>query len=175
MQQLNLLPNDNKEQVFEKAKIYAENLGLEIEDIDTSKPWGGALYFASESIKLFISSFFSEVDEKDIFKYGDQLSPKFLIVGANEMLSWQYHDRRAELWKSIAGPVGVKESSTDDQPEEVKILNFDDWIQHGALARHRLLGLDSWGVIAEIWQHTDPLKLSDEEDIIRLDDHYGRA
>jgi mannose-6-phosphate isomerase len=34
--------------------------------------------------------------------------------------------------------------------------------------RHRLIGLASCGVIAEIWQHTDPKDPSDEEDIVRL-------
>ena len=40
---------------------------------------------------------------------------------------------------------------------------------------HRLIGLDSWGRIAEIWQHTDPDRLSDEDDIFRVQDKYGRA
>ena len=40
--------------------------------------------------------------------------------------------------------------------------------------RHRLIGLDGWGVIAEIWQHTDAENPSDEEDIVRLQDDFGR-
>jgi hypothetical protein len=39
--------------------------------------------------------------------------------------------------------------------------------------RHRLVGLDDYGVVAEIWQHTDAVP-SDEEDIIRVQDDFGR-
>jgi hypothetical protein len=39
--------------------------------------------------------------------------------------------------------------------------------------RHRLIGLDDFGVVAEIWQHTDAIP-SDEEDIIRVQDDFGR-
>ncbi|HZI23492.1 MAG TPA: phosphoheptose isomerase, partial [Chryseolinea sp.] len=40
--------------------------------------------------------------------------------------------------------------------------------------RHRLVGLDGWGMIAEIWQHTDASKPSDEDDIVRVQDDFGR-
>ena len=39
--------------------------------------------------------------------------------------------------------------------------------------RHRLVGLDDYAVVAEIWQHTDKVP-SDEEDIIRVQDDFGR-
>jgi mannose-6-phosphate isomerase len=40
--------------------------------------------------------------------------------------------------------------------------------------RHRLVGLEDWGVIAEIWQHTDASNPSDESDIVRVQDDFGR-
>jgi mannose-6-phosphate isomerase len=40
--------------------------------------------------------------------------------------------------------------------------------------RHRLIGLDSWRIVAEIWQHTDLENPSDEDDIVRLQDDFGR-
>ena len=39
--------------------------------------------------------------------------------------------------------------------------------------RHRLVGLENYGVVAEIWQHTDSVP-SDEYDIIRIQDDFGR-
>jgi hypothetical protein len=41
--------------------------------------------------------------------------------------------------------------------------------------RHRLIGFETWGVVAEFWQHTDPTNPSNEEDIIRLQDDYSRV
>jgi len=40
--------------------------------------------------------------------------------------------------------------------------------------RHRLIGLDNIGVVAEIWQHIDIDNPSDENDIVRLKDDYNR-
>ena len=40
--------------------------------------------------------------------------------------------------------------------------------------RQRLIGLDEASGVAEIWQHTDANHPSDEEDIIRVQDDFGR-
>ena len=39
--------------------------------------------------------------------------------------------------------------------------------------RHRLIGLEDYGFVAEIWQHTDSIP-SDEEDIVRVQDDFSR-
>ena len=41
--------------------------------------------------------------------------------------------------------------------------------------RHRLVGLDKIGVVAEIWIHTDLNNPSDENDIVRISDDYKRT
>jgi len=54
------------------------------------------------------------------------------------------------------------------------ILRENEQINLKQGERHRLIGLDDFSVVAEIWQHTDLQNLSDENDIIRLNDEYGR-
>ena len=49
-----------------------------------------------------------------------------------------------------------------------------DIIQLKQAERHRLLGLDGWGIVAEIWRHTDAENPSNEEDIVRVQDDFGR-
>jgi hypothetical protein len=44
----------------------------------------------------------------------------------------------------------------------------------GESTRARLIGLQTWGVIAEIWQHIDGASPSDELDIVRVADDYDR-
>ncbi|HNN72645.1 MAG TPA: hypothetical protein PKG89_15460, partial [Ferruginibacter sp.] len=88
-------------------------------------------------------------------------------------LSWQYHFRRAEIWKLIGGVAAVITSDTDAEKETHK-LNIGDIVQLQQGERHRLVGLDNWGIIAEIWRHTDPDNPSDEDDIVRLQDDFGR-
>jgi hypothetical protein len=34
--------------------------------------------------------------------------------------------------------------------------------------------LDGWGIVAEIWRHTDVENPSNEEDIVRVQDDFGR-
>jgi hypothetical protein len=40
--------------------------------------------------------------------------------------------------------------------------------------RHRLIGNIDFGIVAEIWQHTDASNPSDESDIVRVQDDFGR-
>lgn len=40
--------------------------------------------------------------------------------------------------------------------------------------RHRLIGTKTWGVVAEIWMHSDSENPSDEDNIVRLQDDYSR-
>ena len=40
--------------------------------------------------------------------------------------------------------------------------------------RQPLIGLDDYSVVAEIWQHTDATHPSDEDDIIKVQDDFGR-
>jgi mannose-6-phosphate isomerase-like protein (cupin superfamily) len=96
-----------------------------------------------------------------------------LVVAPEKRLSWQYHHRRAEIWKLIGGIAGVVVSNTDEQKEPQQ-LNIGDIIQLKQGERHRLIGLSGWGIVAEIWRHTDPSNPSDEEDIVRLQDDFGR-
>ena len=96
-----------------------------------------------------------------------------MIVAPQKRLSWQYHNRRAEVWTVLSGSVGVKTSATD-QEGELQTLIQGTFIQLDKGERHRLIGLETWGIVAEIWQHTDPEKPSNEEDIVRLQDDFGR-
>ena len=100
------------------------------------------------------------------------MSPKILIVKPNSKLSWQYHNRRVEIWQVYKGLVGVVQSDTNIE-NELKNYMPGDQIKLSQGERHRLVGLADFGVVAEIWQHTDQVP-SNEEDIIRVQDDYGR-
>jgi mannose-6-phosphate isomerase-like protein (cupin superfamily) len=101
------------------------------------------------------------------------LSPKILLVAPEKRLSWQYHHRRAEIWKVVSGQVGVVRSETDQEGDLV-VHTTGEVIKLAQGERHRLVGLAEQGVIAEIWQHTDANHPSDEDDIVRVQDDFGR-
>lgn len=149
-----------------------KSLGFEIIAKDFERPWGGFLVINEDQSQEFANQFFEGIDIKNL-KIGGKLSPKILMVKPNSKLSWQYHNRRAEIWKVFKGKVGVSRSF-DDNEKPLKKLITGDQIKLKKGERHRLISLDDFAVIAEIWQHTDPENPSDENDIIRLSDDYGR-
>jgi mannose-6-phosphate isomerase-like protein (cupin superfamily) len=157
-------------EIFKTIKDRLVENGFEIIASDSERPWGGFFVINEAQSEKFMASFFPE---KNFSDFTGKVSPKVLIVMPGKRLSWQYHFRRAELWKVVEGEVGVITSDNDNEnpmaryfPGSVITLKKGE--------RHRLVGLDTCGIIAEIWQHTENGHPSDEEDIVRLQDDYGR-
>ena len=155
--------------IFSETKKQIENLGFNIIGHDFNRPWGGFLLIDESQSKEFINIFISKED----LKIENKVSPKILIVNPNSRLSWQYHHRRKEIWKVFKNEVGVIKS-TDNNEKEMKIFNVGDVIVLQKGERHRLIGLSDFGIVAEIWIHTDLANPSDENDIVRLQDDYAR-
>ena len=149
-----------------------KRLGFEIISKDFDRSWGGFLVISEQQAQEFSDKFFDGIDVENI-KIGGKLSPKILVVKPNSKLSWQYHHRRAEIWRVYKGEVGVLRSFDDNQKPLKKLITGDQ-IKLKKGERHRLIGLTDYAVLAEIWQHTDPNNPSDENDIVRLSDDYGR-
>lgn len=163
-----------REDVFNKITIYTKQIGIGIHHIDTTRPWGGFFVINEEDAAKFIAHFFPEIKKEDLLE-GAKLSPKILLVEPGKKLSWQYHHRRAEIWKLIQGKAAVATSDTDEEKSRV-ILHIGDIIKLKQGERHRLIGLEGeWGIVAEIWMHTDHANPSDEDDIVRLQDDFGRG
>lgn len=170
---MNSIKKDStKDQVFQTVMNFLTQKNLRVESMDMERPWGGFYRINEEDTELFIRTFFNDIPASQVRVTG-KLSPKVLIVAPQKRLSWQYHHRRSEIWRVISGTVKVVVSDDDSQPEpEIKKLNDIIILEKGQ--RHRLIGDNGWGIIAEIWQHTDERNSSDEEDIVRVEDDFGR-
>jgi mannose-6-phosphate isomerase len=158
---------------MENLLAEARQFGLRLAEVNALKPWGGYLRFTKDSLVPFLAAYWLDVMiEPPLGK--ESVDPKILLVAARQMLSLQWHSRRGEIWRVIDGPVGVTIG--------------DNWgsLSHKAYATgqlieippkkwHRLFGLEGWGRVVEIWEHTDPSDPSDEKDIIREHDIYGRS
>lgn len=162
----------NKQDILKQTEREIKDRGFTIVDKDWDRPWGGFFVIDEDEAKPFAETYFEGVDAGKINKTG-KLSPKILVVEPDKRLSWQYHHRRAEIWNVLEGPVGIMTSDSDEQ-QPVDEFNSGDVVTLKQGERHRLVGLDDWGIVAEIWQHTDPEKPSNEEDIVRLQDDFGR-
>lgn len=161
-----------KEQIQTRWQQQLHDEGFQVVASDFNRPWGGFFVIDESQADLFIETYFPTYKKENLL-LGNKLSPKILVVAPGKRLSWQFHFRRAEIWRVVEGEVGVVLSDTDQEqelnrfePGEVIVLNKGQ--------RHRLVGLEDWGVIAEIWQHTDTEHPSDEADIVRLQDDFGR-
>jgi mannose-6-phosphate isomerase-like protein (cupin superfamily) len=146
--------------------------GFMIRASDLERPWGGFFVIEESQAQLFANLYFDGLDVSTVTISG-KLSPKLLVVAPGKRLSWQYHNRRAEIWRVVKGEASiVRSNSNEEGPLEILTEGSVVTLKQGE--RHRLIGLTDWAVIAEIWQHTDALNPSDEEDIIRLQDDFGR-
>ena len=162
----------DKDEVFLEVAGELQDHGFTIINKDDNRPWGGFYVIDEANVSKFVKTYFPD-ENIDKLKITQKLSPKILIVAPHSRLSWQYHLRRSEIWKCISGPVAVRTSDNDEE-KELHILNESEIIHLPQGNRHRLIGLDDWGIVAEIWQHTNLDHPSDEEDIVRVQDDYGR-
>ncbi|MFT3682385.1 MAG: hypothetical protein QM791_19170 [Ferruginibacter sp.] len=162
-----------REDVFKKVAAYLDEKNLAVDKKDDTRPWGGFFVLEENEAEKFISLYFPQFTKEQLTISG-KLSPKILIVAPEKRLSWQYHHRRAEIWKLIGGVAGVVTSDNDEEKKTTH-LSIGDIIQLKQGERHRLIGLKGgWGIVAEIWQHTDASNPSDEDDIVRVQDDFGR-
>ena len=157
---------------FNEIEELIKSLGFRVVSKDFGRPWGGFLVIDEDQAQGFSNQFFKGINIEEL-KISGKLSPKILIVKPEFRLSWQYHNRRAEIWRIYKGEVGVIRSD-DDTQNEIEIYRQGDQITLKQGERHRLIGLENYGVVAEIWQHTDKNNPSDEEDIVRVQDDFGR-
>ncbi len=158
--------------IFDKIQKDLEANSFEIVAKDHNRPWGGFFVISEEQAQKFSNNYFEGLDVYSL-KISGKLSPKILVVSPGKRLSWQYHHRRSEIWRIISGQAGVKRSINDEEGA-LDVLNVGDTITLKQGERHRLIGLDDYAVIAEVWQHTDVNNPSDEDDIVRVQDDFGR-
>jgi mannose-6-phosphate isomerase len=169
---VNFKANTPKGLIFERVAEYLHLKKLKINKQDNTRPWGGFFVIEENEAEKFIQLYFPDFT-KEALNICGKLSPKILIVAPEKRLSWQYHERRAEIWKLIGGTAAIATSDTDEETE-ARVLHIGETIRLKQGERHRLIGRESWGIVAEIWQHTYAETPSDEEDIIRLQDDFGR-
>lgn len=161
-----------KTEIFNGIAQRLKSEGFNVVNVDDTRPWGGFFVIDEAQAQQFANTYFDGLNVEEL-RIGGKLSPKILVVAPNSRLSWQYHHRRAEIWQVVSGTVGVSTSETDKQGE-VQELSTNSRIKLQQGERHRLIGLDDWGVVSEIWQHTDQNNPSDESDIVRVQDDFGR-
>ena len=84
--------------MYLKIKKEIESFGFNVVSLDFERPWGGFLVIDESQAQDFSNKFFEGIDVNTL-KIGGKLSPKILTVKQNTRLSWQYHNRRAEIWQ----------------------------------------------------------------------------
>src|SRR6478736_10289068 len=138
-----------KQEVFKEIENYLSTQKLHIASKDFERPWGGFFVLDESQAEQFGKLFFPDLKIADL-KISGKLSPKILVVQPGKRLSWQYHYRRAEIWKLVAGSAGIATSLTDEEGP-VKPMALQEAVRLKQGERHRLVGLNNWGIVAEIW------------------------
>ena len=99
----------------------------------------------------------------ETFTRNEMSSVKLLHVNPSSKLSLQYHDHRSEFWRVLSG--SGKVVIGDDVLDATQGSEF--FIPRGV--RHRIMTDQDGLHILEIW-----LGDGDENDIVRVEDDYGR-
>ena len=158
--------------IFDKTFEILTSHNLKVVDKDTDRPWGGFFVISEDNAQDFSNIYFNGLNTEEL-KVSGKLSPKILIIAPNKRISWQYHHRRSETWKVVSGEIKVV-TSHDDKERKEEILKEGDEIVLSKGERHRIIGLEDYAVVAEIWIHTDKNNPSDENDIVRIQDDFDR-
>ena len=158
--------------IFNKTFEILTSKKLKVVDKDIERPWGGFFVISEDNAQEFSNIYFNGLNTEEI-KVSGKLSPKILIVAPNKRLSWQYHHRRSEIWKVVIGEIKVV-TSHDDIERKEEYLKDGDEIRLSKGERHRIIGLEDYAVVAEIWIHKDKDNPSDENDIVRIQDDFNR-
>ena len=161
-----------KNDTFSETIRILNSQKLNVVEKDIYRPWGGYFVIDEYDTQKFTDLYFKGTKTDDL-KISGKLSPKILIIAPNKRLSWQYHNRRNEIWKISRGEIKVIKSHDDKERKEI-ILRQGDEIKLNKGERHRIVGTYIYSVVAEIWIHTDKDNPSDEDDIVRVQDDYGR-
>ena len=157
---------------FKSVNFYLIKCGYKISFLDNKRPWGGFFAIDESQSQKFSNQFF-DGKKIDNFRIAGKLSPKILLIKPKTRLSWQYHLRREEIWRVFFGKVGVIKNNSNNQ-QKILFLKEGDQEKIKTEERHRLIGIDNFAIVSEIWQHTDNENPSNEEDIVRVEDDFGR-
>ena len=98
-----------KNNIFEEAINQLNKYNLKITNKDINRPWGGFFVIDEAHSQKFSNIYFDGLNSNKL-KISGKLSPKILIIAPNKRLSWQYHNRRCEIWKVSKGEVKVVKS-----------------------------------------------------------------
>ncbi len=97
------------------------------------------------------------------FTNNEPSTVKLLHVNKGEQLSLQYHEKREEFWKVIEGSPKIVVG------EETFVAQVGDEFNVAIKVKHRISAPNDNVVILEISRGE-----FDEDDIVRLEDVYGR-
>lgn len=126
--------------------------------------WGKFYCIDKSFNQKFIDLFFQDTSINDVSK----IYCKILCVSKNKKLSLQYHKKRKEIWKILDGPVNAIVDT-----DEIS-LNTNDIVVIESYINHRLIGKDNDAIIAELWINDNEHDPTSEDDIVRLEDDFGR-
>ena len=96
----------------------------------------------------------------------DRYLGKVLHINRGEALSLQYHERKDEYLYLVRGSVEIELGLADSTLERHR-MDAGDTLHIAAGTRHRLTALDE----TDIYEVSTP----EIEDVVRLEDRYGRA
>jgi mannose-6-phosphate isomerase len=102
---------------------------------------------------------------EEIFAETDAYAGKLLVIKQGESLSLQYHERKEETLRMLAGTMAIDAGTSVDSLERIE-LNPGDVFHVPTRLIHRMEALTDCTVLE--------VSTAELDDVVRLSDRYGR-
>jgi quercetin dioxygenase-like cupin family protein len=97
----------------------------------------------------------------------DRYVGKILHLRAGEALSLQYHERKDETIYVLSGTLTLQHGPLDGSPLQVRTLAPGEAFHITPYLRHRMIGATDCDILE--------VSTADLDDVVRLEDRYGRV
>ena len=148
-----------------------KKLRINIADIDKNRNWSIFIVKDESHEQGFVNTYFGRLYTSNL-KIVGQLIPKTHLASTSKRFRWKYFHRRVEIWNNILSQLDVKRSFNEE--EVLEILNVCDVVTIQKGIRHRLTSKKCNTFIADVWKNTDENNVSDECNIVRGQEDFGR-
>ncbi|MBI4511532.1 MAG: cupin domain-containing protein [Deltaproteobacteria bacterium] len=101
-----------------------------------------------------------------IWAHADRYVGKILHVKAGERLSLQYHERKDETIMVLSGRLQFQFFAEGEEPQTIELQPREPFRIRPGL-RHRMIAIDDCDIVE--------VSTPELDDVVRLEDKYGRA
>lgn len=113
-----------------------------------NKSWGASWIIGDNSIMKFVNEYFSCFTDINISRKG--IYAKVLMIKPNSSRAGKCYHNRSQFWQVIDGEIGIV-TNVPNGEFKMQFYKKNDFVHIREMEHYRVFGLESYGIVAEIW------------------------